>query len=309
MNRKKNHYTILKKILLIAFIATLTAFLCKIFLVQYYNIPTDSMSKTILIDDGVFVSKLHYGAMVLETRLPGFSSIKRLDIVVFNDPKNKGQFLIKRLIGLPGDTLCLRHQKIFINNRGLNDPPKSMSIYLLKTKTGRQLDKLVQNDQLQILNRTDSNSTLTLITSEIAESLKQATGTINLTAEEETKPDHDIYPSDADFGWNRDNYGPIVIPKKGQKIPLTYTNYLLYRKIIEEETGKSLKLVNNKVLLDDMLTNTITIKKNYYFMIGDNRSNSKDSRYFGFIAQDQIIGKALIKISSKPKKLMQFTFL
>jgi signal peptidase I len=103
-----------------------------------------------------------------------------------------------------------------------------------------------------------------------------------------------IYPRDPKFKWNNDNFGPLLIPKKGMTIKLTEDNIILYRRVINVYEYNNYQEKEGKVYIDGKQTDTYTFKQNYYWMMGDNRGNSADSRSWGFVPEDHIVGKPVL---------------
>jgi signal peptidase I len=126
--------------------------------------------------------------------------------------------------------------------------------------------------------------------------------------------DDDVFPHDpAHFPWNRDNFGPLLVPKEGQTVELSPNNISLYARAIRVYEGNQLEVKNGSIYINDKLVANYTFRQNYYFMMGDNRHNSLDSRYWGFVPEDHIVGKPVFVWMSKgefsgfrPERMMTF---
>ena len=297
------------------------------------QVPTSSMENTILAGDFMLVSKLHYGARTPKTllqiplmhqtirgtnlpaylpwiqmpmyRLPSFSTVKRGDKVVFNcttevdKPIDIRSYYIKRCIGLPGDSIHIEKGCVSIN--GEKQPIYSGIQYRYYVQTALELtDDFF--DAHNIREYMPANAGYVIHTTpQVADSLK------NLTYVEAVKmilcpPDlwnPAIYPHSQDLSWNEDNFGPITIPSKGMEIEINDDTIIKYQQlIILQDTKEKAYVADGKLWINDQEVTHYTFQQDYYFMMGDNRHNSMDSRYTGFIPADHIIGKALLIICS-----------
>lgn len=310
--------------------AVIAATIIRTFFIEAYTIPTPSMEKSLLVGDFLFVSKVSYGARIPMTpisfpfahhtlplvggksylewiklgyhRLPGFGTVHRGDCVVFNWPaENEGRPIdkkenyIKRCIGVAGDTITIRERQVYINDKIFINPDFSQSSYHVVTDgTGfsySAIQRLGLRDG-EALSPVEFNFHLT---SKEAEEMKTFGNVKHIDANTVPKGIYQdfIFPFDAKYDWNVDNFGPLYIPKKGATITIDTTNISKYRKVIGEYEQNKLEERNGKIIINGQETSTYTFKMNYYFMMGDNRHNSADSRFWGFVPEDHVVGKAV----------------
>jgi signal peptidase I len=305
-------------------IALLAIIIIRCFFFQSYFIPTASMEKTIMEGDYLLVSKLNYGARMPVTpfslpffphiyssllkmpyfRIPSFSTIKHNDVVVFNYPiedkmpVDKRTVFIKRCVAVTGDTLCIRNGKIYIN-RKLSEEPENLEFnYLVNVDSTPIIPALLKTLDITEVEETAEmdkfNITLTRKNAEKISKLRNVKN-CEIMCEDSGLYAINLFPSSMYFPWNMDNYGPIIIPKKGMSIKLNKQTLPLYYRIISIYEGNKLEIKNNNIyIINGKQTTTYKFKLNYYFMMGDNRHNSDDSRFWGFVPEDHIIGKAVM---------------
>lgn len=214
-------------------------------------------------------------------------------------PVDKEEDFVKRCIGLPGDTLQIINRKVYVNGKLNVDPGKKEFEYYVITN-GESINPLV----LQRLNVTEGWPTnipgryvymLTNKARDYIEKLPIVKKVVVFDYPPGKALSEELFPHDTvDYKWNRDNYGPIYIPKKGATIALNLKNLHIYRRVIRVYEHNKLQVKDGKIYINGKPTTHYTFKMDYYWMMGDNRDNSADSRYWGFVPENHIEGKAVL---------------
>jgi len=278
-----------------------------LFVVDFYFIPSDSMKPSLKAGDKVIVNKLSYGARLSKSkpfygifrksdvtadefsfinksfRLPGLNLIKRNDIIVFNNPIDVSKTYIKRIIGLSGENILITKNCIAIAT--LKD---SSNIKMLKPTSNTGLEQHLKLDfsSYPLSDVADNKEVLKTydffkvkcFNTEVA---KDSTVTINTQ----------LYKEKISLSWSNSNWGPLEIPSKGTTVKLNKTNLIFYKYILKNYESVKFEEINNRYYVNETQIGYYTFKNNYYFLIGDNWTNSLDSRNWGLVPEKNVIGK------------------
>ncbi len=226
------------------------------------------------------------------------------DYPIITRPVDKEENYIKRCVGIPGDTLQIKNQVIYINGQKQQFPPESETDYTVVTK-GQPLDESIMKDDYELDingdnpdNRPDivqtgpPNQYNMLLTWRAKEKMQQSGLALSITPNIDSE--RDVFPYFETGTWSRDNYGPFWIPAKGATLNLTALNYPLYERVIRVYENNKFEMKDGKFYLNDTPVTQYTFRMNYYWMMGDNRHGSQDSRYWGFVPDDHIVGEAAL---------------
>lgn len=294
--------------------------------------PMTTVAAPMVHDTIPFINKKSYSnwPQLPYFRFPGFEKVEKNDIVVFNWPVDTVRFFrdkhsvgirkpidkksnyVKRCVATPGDKFSLKEGIVYINDKELVLSERAKPQYSYSVITdGTTIDNLYLQKQLHVTDpfgrANDTTYIFSSLTNESVERLKAYTGVKSVTRRIATATEGDlgIFPHTQPT-WNVDNMGPIYIPEQGKTVELTKETLPFYKMIIQEYEKNDLTVNGDEIRINGQVATSYTFKQNYYWMMGDNRHNSEDSRYWGFVPEDHIVGKPVfiwMSIEQGTKKL------
>lgn len=327
-----------KGVFLFLFILSVT--ICtKLLVFDIYKIPSSSMENMLYPGDVIVVNKLKYGPKLPQSpfeipwlnlgfymnknarermketwwdykRMEGTTTIKQGDVFVFLFDLSRDFFVVKRCVALPGDVLLIKHGEIYTNNELFVAPGTVKNNCSFKIKDQKLLYKLLDSLAIygEILEDSKSgNLTTASFSKEEFSLLKDANSidSIKINRNDIEAPTEELIKT-PHSKWTLDNIGPIVIPKKDMVIQLNPDNFMLYQKVMSLFENTTIIERNGVYFINGKRASTYRFKQNYYFMMGDNRQGTIDSRFWGFLPETNIIGKVQCVLFSNKKDDFQW---
>ena len=219
-------------------------------------------------------------------------------------PVDKEENYVKRCVAIAGDTIKLVDGQLYVNGKKAVNPEKLQNKYYIKTNGTPLNPRILKNMDITEYGRLAMNEYFVHTTPENIEKMRQFSSIEQIVKDVQPAGQWNpqTFPHDSAYKWNEDNFGPLYIPKKGATIALSLKNLPLYRRAITSYEHNTLKVKNGTIFINGSPATHYTFKQDYYWMQGDNRKNSADSRFWGFVPEDHIVGEPVFIWMSMDKE-------